>query len=395
MQRDNQMGQPQFRRLAAIVVAAPLLLAACDGGFDTGNLDFDLRGNVDGALDTSNAARTATAPRPAPDANGLITYPNYQVVVARRDDTVGDVADRIGIGADELARFNGRQSSDPLRAGEILALPRIIGSTNDSRPDISAIAGAAIERADTTFGSASSSPRVQPGQEPIRHRVGRGETTFSIARLYNVSPRALADWNGLGPDLAVREGQYLIIPLTVTSETGTFATPAPGQGSNTPVPPSATSALPEPIEQATLPASPNLDASRVETRPAAPPPTPQSNSTDVPRLGKPVDGSVLRAFTRKNEGIDFAAATGTPVRAAAAGEVAAITRSTDQIPILVLRHPDNLLTVYANISDLTVEKGTRVRAGQTIAKVGPGDPAYLHFELRRGFEAVDPTPFLQ
>ena len=41
----------------------------------------------------------------------------------------------------------------------------------------------------------------------------RGETAYTIARLYNVSAKSLAEWNGLGPDLAVREGQYLLIPV--------------------------------------------------------------------------------------------------------------------------------------------------------------------------------------
>ena len=95
------------------------------------------------------------------------------------------------------------------------------------------------------------------------------------------------------------------------------------------------------------------------------------------------------------EGIDLSATAGTPVRAAAAGEVAAITRDTDQVPILVLRHPGNLLTVYANIDNIRVARGDTVARGQTIADVGAGDPAFLHFEVRQGFESVDPTPYIE
>lgn len=379
----------------AIAACLILGLAACDTDFSS--LDFDLRGNAGGTLDTAGAARAATAARPEPDANGLITYPNYQVVVARRGDTVTSIADRIGMRPDELARFNGRSRDETLRADEVLALPRIISGDTGARPDIGAIAGAAIERADTGT-TTPATPDVQQGEEPIRHRVARGETAFSVARLYGVSPRALAEWNGLSPDLAVREGQHLIIPLVIRSETAAAPDPetaAPGAGTATPVPPSATSALPEPITAAPLPASPGLDASRVETTPVTPAPAaPTATAGDPPALRTPVDGSVLRPYSRRLEGIDFAASAGSPVRAAAAGEVAAITRSTDQVPILVLRHADNLLTVYANIADLTVDKGERVRAGQTIAKVGPGEPPFLHFEVRRGFEAIDPTPLL-
>jgi hypothetical protein len=38
-----------------------------------------------------------------PDAQGVISYPGYQVAVARRGDTVGSVAARVGLSAQELA----------------------------------------------------------------------------------------------------------------------------------------------------------------------------------------------------------------------------------------------------------------------------------------------------
>jgi murein DD-endopeptidase MepM/ murein hydrolase activator NlpD len=109
---------------------------------------------------------------------------------------------------------------------------------------------------------------------------------------------------------------------------------------------------------------------------------------------RPVEGPILRPYSAANEGIDITAAPGTPVRAAGDGEVAAITQDTDQVPILVIRHADGLLTVYANIRNITVERGERVSRGQDVAEVGDGDPSFLHFEVRRGFEAVDPDRYL-
>ena len=63
--------------------------------------------------------------------------------------------------------------------------------------------------------------------------------------------------------------------------------------------------------------------------------------------------------------------------------------------LLVLRHEGNLLTVYANIDGITVSKGDRVKRGQAIAKVRAGDKPFLHFEVRQGFDSVDPMPYLQ
>ena len=48
--------------------------------------------------------------------------------------------------------------------------------------------------------------------DPIKHKVVR-EAAFIISRLYNISVRSLADWNGLDSDYTVREGQILIVPL--------------------------------------------------------------------------------------------------------------------------------------------------------------------------------------
>ena len=86
--------------------------------------------------------------------------------------------------------------------------------------------------------------------------------------------------------------------------------------------------------------------------------------------------------------------TGTAVAAADDGVVAAITRDTDQVPIMVLRHEGNLLTVYAGVDNITVEKGDSVKRGQKIAEVRAASPSFLHFEVREGFDSVDPVPYL-
>lgn len=377
-------------------VASLAFLAGCEGP-----IDYDLRGNV-GGFSTADAAQAATANRPAPDARGVITYPNYQVAVARRGDTVGDVAARVGLPAAEVARFNGLQAADQLRDGEVVALPRTVSTA--SSVDIATIAGTAIDAApadgsvrtstlEPAQPTAAPAPAPAPvGPEPIRHKVKRGETAYTIARLYNVPVDALAEWNGLGSDFTVREGQFLLIPIknqpaprqeaaAVTTVPATTIT-QPGQGSPTPTPPSATQPLPDEVIK---PAEPAPDVT-------AEAPTTQSNSA----LGLPVTGTIIRTYKKgSNEGIDIAASPGSPVNAAAAGTVAAITADADQVPIIVVKHNSDLLTVYANVENITVKKGARVKRGQKIASLRGGDNAYVHFEVRKGFESVDPEPYLR
>ena len=402
-----------LRLVRTLSLPSLALLAACSAP-----LDYDLRGQI-GAFNTTQAAQTATELRPTPDARGLITYPSYQVAVARRGDTLSTVANRIGLPAQEIARLNGVQVDDPLRKGEVLVLPRrapdslpgdATGGANPGGVDIAALAGPAIDSAPASSPNPGSvttielqegpkpavvKPQVQDGPEPIRHKVTRGETAYTISRLYQVPVKSLSEWNGLGSDFAVREGQLLLIPVKDQSAPRPQAKPevipavaAPGQGSATPEPPSASKPLPkEKVEAAaTAPVKP---APTVEVAK----PTRKADSA----MGYPVKGKIIRAYSKgKNDGIDISGAPGAAVQAAEAGTVAAITEDSNKIPILVLRHDNNLLSVYANVQGIRVRKGERVDRGQTIASLRRDDSgeAYVHFEIRDGFESVDPLPYL-
>lgn len=364
---------------SALLLSATLTLAACGGQ----QFDFDLR-DLGNGFDTSNAVQNATVARPNADARGVITYPNYQVALARQGDTVADVAGRIGLNEAELARHNGLSADTRLRAGEVLVLPRrveggapgISSTSLDGASDLAAIAGNAIDRASPATPGRAATAQAADGVEPIRHKVARGETAFTIARLYDVPVRALADWNGLAADLAVREGQFLIIPVVI--EEADVDEPE----DLTP-PPSSATPLPKP--EATPAPTPATPTPKVE----------MASEDDDAAMRMPVSGSIIREYQKgKNDGIDIAAAAGATVVAAQDGTVAAVTRDTDQVPILVLRHADNLLTVYAGVDGLTVKKGDSVSKGQKIAVVRNATPSFLHFEVRRGLDSVNPMDFL-
>ena len=396
--------------LTGIALAA---LSACNEPFD-----LDLRDNVNG-FDTSRATQELPG-RPRPDERGIISYPTYQVVVARQDDTIRGIAIRLGLDANELAEYNGVEPDTILRRDEIIALPVVIddpalpAATNAAgQPlDVSAIATGALERANgvttTSLAPVAQTPIAAPAatataaaaaSEPIRHQIVRGQTVYAVSRLYNVPVREIAELNGLDANFTVREGQQVLIPQggTATRTTVAAAAPepvavalptavsAPGAGTTTPVPPSAGTPLPEdaPVPAAARPEAPDLGT-----------PTPQPASSGS-RFSRPLDGSIIRAYAPgRNEGIDIAAAAGSGVKAADGGTVAAVTNNTSGVAIVVIKHNDGLLTVYTNIDDLSVSKGDTVSRGQTIGKVRAGDPSFLHFEVREGLKSVDPTGYL-
>lgn len=248
-------------------------------------------------------------------------------------------------------------------------------------------AGQGVAPPDVPGGGASSSAASQASSDPSTpartHRVVAGETGWSIARKYGISIQQLAAANTLDEQMTLRVGQTLNIPGTGSADVDDAS--APGEGTPTPTPPSASQPLPE---EETTPAA----------TPAAKPETPDLGSTRTSASGSgqfrmPVSGSIIRPYSKgRNEGIDISAAQGTDVSAAGAGSVAAITRDTNGVPIIVVRHEGELMTVYTGLSQLSVQKGDRVSAGQKLGTAGSSGS--VHFEVRQGFESVDPEDYL-
>jgi murein DD-endopeptidase MepM/ murein hydrolase activator NlpD len=97
-------------------------------------------------------------------------------------------------------------------------------------------------------------------------------------------------------------------------------------------------------------------------------------------------------------GIDVGATEGTPIRAAFYGVVEKAAVSSDYGNFVLMKHGDNLYTLYGHCSELLVEPGMVIRAGETIARVGQTGIAtgpHLHFEVRLGTLKADPLPLFQ
>ena len=364
-------------------------LSACENS-SLSNFDFDFRGN---SFDTSDAALQATQSRPKANELGIISYPTYQIAVARRDDTIESMAERLGQNPGELARYNGLAEGERLRNGEVLALPRTGsrgGQYLESSDEIEETTLSkdinVLELADNALKVAGGSANNQLDRtssdaknlmDPIKHNVVRGETVFTISRLYNISVRSLADWNGLDSDYTLREGQILIIPLV--DKKATKNTQKEVVESAVPAPPS--SKKPQPRNVNTQEFSKSTDT-----------------KISVPENGKmayPLEGLVIREYSKNiNDGIDFTARAGTKVVAADTGLVATVTEDINQIAIVVLKHPGNILTVYANLTNIKVSTNQNVNRGDILGEIPDGDPPYLHFEIREGFESVDPLEYL-
>ena len=101
---------------------------------------------------------------------------------------------------------------------------------------------------------------------------------------------------------------------------------------------------------------------------------------------------------RQHNGIDFAAASGTPVRVVGDGLVEFAGQQNGYGNIVIVKHRNNQETVYAHLSRIDVRVGQSVAQSQTIGAVGMtgwSTGPHLHFEFRINGAYIDPSLITQ
>ena len=103
----------------------------------------------------------------------------------------------------------------------------------------------------------------------------------------------------------------------------------------------------------------------------------------------------LLGYSKMHEGVDFGAASGTPIHAAGAGEIAQAGRESGYGNAIEIAHNDHYSTFYAHMSRFAagIHEGVRVNQGQVIGYVGSTGRStgpHLHFEVRVDDKPVNP-----
>ncbi len=124
-------------------------------------------------------------------------------------------------------------------------------------------------------------------------------------------------------------------------------------------------------------------------------------------LDWPLSGTVRRRFdataarrTGTANGIEIAAAEGTPALAVHGGLVAFADTFSGFGNLVILDHGAETFSVYGNLLDIAVKKGAHIERGQTVGGVGtppaaPGGAPGLYFELRVDGKPVDPVQWFK
>lgn len=275
---------------------------------------------------------------------GLVEAKSYAV---RSGDTLYRIGNETGAGAEAIARINGLSAPYTLQVGQRLAIP----------------AG-------------------------LYHRVAAGETGIAIARAYGVSWSEVVTLNALSEPYVLRAGQFLRLPDSASA-----------------VPLSDTPQSAQAMADAfTL----NIDDIVTGSQPARPEPGRPAASFATPistpgafggAFGWPLEGRLVGRFGsqgggRVNDGINIAAAPGTPVDAAGDGVVVYAGNEISVFGGLVMvDHGGGWITAYGHLGGLAVKRGDRVKRGAVLGQVGDTgyvDTPQLHFEIRKDRRPIDP-----
>ena len=306
-------------------------------------------------LNADERAAVLSAPRAQAS-----TISSVQTVDVRAGDTVYAISRRTGANPQAIIRANGLKQPYHLDVGQKLIVP---GAGPDSGQS-------AAENAPATISLASSASARRSDRT---HMVRAGDTLFSISRSTGVAVEAIARANGLTAPYTLSVGDRLRVPGSSGAAQSRQAKAA---------------ASAEREDRNVRPDAISL---------SAPAKTPDE------LFNWPVKGAIIGKYSKgggakRNDGINIAAPVGTPVRAAADGEVVYRGAELDGYGnLLLVKHDDGYVTAYAHNEAMLVRKGDRVRQGQVIAKVGQTGSAtqpQLHFEIRQNLKAVDPMAFL-
>ena len=202
----------------------------------------------------------------------------------------------------------------------------------------------------------------EPDLAGVLHEVRRGETLYRIARTYGIPISELMEANGLTDPRRLEPGTQIFVP---------------GASRKLDVPPA--------------PSGPG----------AEPEGEPEEATASGRSLRWPLRGLLYSRYGQRHghrhDGIDIAAPEGTVIGAAAAGKVVYAGEQSGYGSIVILKHANGLVTLYAHASALLVKEGQQVEGGAPIARVGQSGRTtgpHLHFEVREGARPRNPLLYL-
>ena len=310
-------------------------------------------------------------------------------ITVTRGDTLYSLAQQYATTPEALANKNNLDMSKPLQIGQKLYITQ-------SAPR-AATASAVPSATPATPKNVPTTTRVQLTEIT----VGAGDTLYSLSRKYSVPVNDLAVMNNISAPFTLSVGQKLKVPNLASAPVRTAAPVSqPIMHPTTSAPSAAktqTGAATGKAPAQTKPAKQKISSDPTKKLPAI---AARSSS----KFSWPVRGKILSHYGAKsgglfNDGINISAARGTTVSAAENGVVAYAGNEVKGMGnLVIIQHSGGWMTVYAHMDSMAVRRGARVSVGQKIGTVGATgkvDKPQLHFEIRKGTKAYNPSSYLR
>jgi len=286
--------------------------------------------------------------------------PKQKVVTVKRGDQLFILANKYSVSSREIIRLNNLKPPYRLREGQKLTLPK-------SR----------------------------------LHKVKKGESLYGIARKYNTSITRLVQINSLEEPYIIKSGEKLLIPFSINefaskkkSYVKTKSKPSKGKKAN-----SKNNYKKNKAHKTSSTAKKNKAKKKNSNNVA------KNNKQRSPKYFYwPIKGKIISDYGKKtkgisNDGINIVAKEGTPIRSSAKGTVAYIGRKLKSFGnLVIIRHSGGWLTSYAHQKEVYVTKGTTVKSGQIIGRVGNTGKVktpQLYFSIRKGKKSINPHKMLK
>lgn len=269
------------------------------------------------------------------------TTRSYTYIIVKPEDSLYRISKNNNVELNELARINGISEPYNIIVGQKIKIPK---NSNDNY-------------------TKTTNTNIKQDNDNY-HIVKQGETLYSISKAYNIDMDQIIKINNLEKPYNLSLGQKLLLK----SESNNSVNIAK-EDSKTPT--------------------------QLEKVPV---------KTETAEFIWPIKGEIIKKFGEKIndtyfDGISIKSQKGVAIKASKSGEVA---YSGNELKgygnIIILRHENNWLTIYAHCDELRVKQGEKVSQGDIIATIGDTgnvNSSQLYFSVREGREAKDPLKFLK
>jgi murein DD-endopeptidase MepM/ murein hydrolase activator NlpD len=337
-------------------------------------------------------------------------------IVVTKGDTVYSLARKNGMTVSEFAQLNDLHEPYTLSIGQKLKT-QSVANIKQETPKV--ITKEKVVSEETVKPTGTTRVDLQ------EITVQKGDTLYSLSRKYEIPVNDLAVMNKLSSPFNLAVGQKIKVPklnnvktVSVSEIKTEKAVVTTKMTAKTPTKTAVKTPDKTPVKTSTK--TPVKTQTRTPTNTTANKivtvETKQKISSDpqkkLPKVAArssskfswPVRGKILSAYGAKNnglfnDGINIAAAQGTVVKAAENGVVAYAGNEVKGMGnLIIIQHSDGWMTIYAHLSSMAVKRGTRVSVGTQIGRVGKTgkvDQPQLHFEIRKGTKAYNPTQYLK